>query len=134
MRYTPHPTYPDQRVGTFHTEATDTIPELVEAIEAERKRTGWDLIGVHVYRHRTPRPGKKWGHMAHVRPGDGVPTHTATVAHAIEVCAKAGVEFWALAPAYANGVGGALAWAVRDGKYVVVTSGAHVYDYEPKIS
>ena len=135
MRYTEN-TNPDrpQAMGTFHPEPSDTIPGLMQEITGIRElhaaRTGNAFaasLGLAVYAHKVPRPGKRYTVTGRVRPGDGMPRHAKSVADAIALCETAGLEFWSLAPRRALGFSAGVAWAVRDSRYFLVTADGDAY-------
>ena len=93
VMYTPNERHADA-MGTFHTGPGDDIATLWSLITTTRVLNG---------RHAGTRPvlpqraGYKRPKRTHVPAGNGTLEHTTTVAAAVSLCERNGVEFWALA-------------------------------------
>lgn len=122
VTYTPNERHADA-LGTFHTGPGDDIATLWSLITTTRILNG---------RHAGTRPvlpqraGYKRPRVTHVPAGNGTLEHTKTVADAVTLCERAGVEFWSLAPAGTRGVFGVRTLADGTRTYVIVRNSGRV--------
>jgi len=132
-----HVTKPDQ-VGLFVLDGTEKVSEVRDAVAARRAeidaleqagelapkangRPAWEVYKPRKWPTFATYPHKMWRPYKEpkTRPGDGTLKHEATVAAAVALCEKHGLQFWALAPR-------GYVWAITaHHEYVLLSKSGH---------